>query len=93
MAITTQNILAHEWIGLNVTVKQSPDPTITGTAGIVKDETRNTFSIVHERKTLKVAKANTVFIASLPNGENVTVDGNKLRYRPEDRVKKGLTRW
>lgn len=93
MTITAQNILAHEWIGLNVTIKQSPDPTITGITGLVKDETRNTLSIVHGIRTVKVAKANTVFVASLPNGEQATVDGNKLRYRPEDRVKKGLTKW
>lgn len=93
MGITAQNILAHEWIGLSVTITQSPDPTLTGTTGLVTDETKNTFSIASARKTVKVAKANTVFTASLPNGEHTTVDGNKLRYRPEDRVKKGLTKW
>jgi ribonuclease P protein subunit POP4 len=93
MPITTQNILAHEWIGLQVTVKASPDPGLTGLLGIVRDETRNTLLIETQNRLVQVPKATTQFIATLPTGGMVPIEGPLLRHRPEDRVKKGLTKW
>jgi ribonuclease P protein subunit POP4 len=93
MPITPQNILAHEWIGLQVTVNASPDPGLKGVTGIVRDETRNTLVIEARDHLVRVPKANSRFIASLPTGEEVPVEGPLLKHRPEDRVKKGLTKW
>ena len=93
MAITSQNILAHEWIGLQVTVKASPDPGLSGLVGIVRDETRNTLLIEARDRLVRVSKANTQFFATLPTGETVPVEGSLLKHRPEDRVKKGLAKW
>ena len=93
MPITSQNILAHEWIGLQVTVKASPDPGLTSLTGIVRDETRNTLLIEARNRLLTVPKINTQFIATLPTREDILVEGPLLRHRPEDRVKKGLARW
>jgi ribonuclease P protein subunit POP4 len=90
--ITSQNILAHEWIGLKVKITKSTDPTLQGLEGIVRDETMNTFTIEAKRKLVQVQKQKTTFRAELPN-ENVEVDGSLLRFRPEDRVKKGLRKW
>jgi RNase P/RNase MRP subunit p29 len=93
MPITPQNILAHEWIGLEVAVQASPDPGLKGLVGIVRDETRNTLLIEARNRLLRVPKAQAVLIATLPTREAAPVKGSLLQYRPEDRVKKGLARW
>jgi RNase P/RNase MRP subunit p29 len=93
MPITAQNILAHEWIGLRVSIQASPDPGLTGIIGIVRDETRNTLLVEARKRLLRVPKANTLFTATLPTGEIVPVQGLLLKHRPEDRVKKGLAEW
>jgi len=93
MPITRQNLLSHEWIGLKLLVKFSPDPSITGILGIVRDETRNTLLIEARNRLVSVPKSNAQFDATLPTGEMVQVEGSLLRHRPEDRVKKGLTKW
>ena len=90
--ITAQNIMAHEWIGLKVKVSKSTDPTLQGLEGIVRDETMNTFTIEANGKLRQVQKRKTTFRAELPT-EKVEVDGSLLRFRPEDRVKKGLRKW
>jgi len=90
--ITPQNITAHEWIGLKVKVAKCTDPTIQGLEGIVRDETMNTFTIETNRKLRQVQKQKTTFRAELPT-EEVEVEGSLLRFRPEDRVKKGLRKW
>ena len=90
--ITPQNITAHEWIGLRVKVSRSTDPTIQGLEGVVRDETMNTFTIEANGKLRQVQKQRTTFQAELPI-EKVEVDGALIRFRPEDRVKKGLRKW
>ena len=93
MPITAQNILAHEWIGLQVTVQNSPDVGLLGLIGVVRDETRNTLLLEARNRLVRVPKSNTLFIATLPTREKVPVEGPLLKHRPEDRVKKGLTKW
>jgi len=90
--ITSQNITAHEWIGLRVKITKSADPTLKGLEGTVRDETMNTFTVEAKGKLLQVQKQKTIFRAELPT-EKVEVDGSLLRFRPEDRVKKGLRKW
>jgi ribonuclease P protein subunit POP4 len=93
LPITRQNLLAHEWIGLKVLVKFSPDPSVTDILGIVRDETRNTLLIEARNRLVSVPKSNAQFDATLPTGDMVQVEGALLRHRPEDRVKKGLAKW
>jgi len=93
MPINPQNILAHEWICLQVTVQASPDPGLTGLNGIVRDETRSTLLIEARNRLVRVPKSNALFIVTLPTGEVVPVEGPLLKHRPEDRVKKGLSKW
>jgi ribonuclease P protein subunit POP4 len=90
--ITKHNITAHEWIGLKVKIAKTTDSTLQGLEGIVRDETMNTFTIEANGKLRQVQKQKTTFRAELPT-ENVEVDGALLRFRPEDRVKKGLRKW
>ena len=91
--ITARNLLAHEWIGLNVTVKESPDPRVEDIAGPVRNETRNTLVIESKGRSVTISKQHNLFAVILPNGQEVTVDGNLLMGRPEDRVKRGLSKW
>jgi len=90
--INPKNIAAHEWIGLKVKIAKSTDPTLQGLEGVVRDETMNTFTIEANGKLRQVQKLKTTFLAELPT-ENVEVEGSLLRFRPEDRVKKGLRKW
>ena len=90
--ITPQNIGAHEWIGLHITIVKATDPAQLGLEGTVRDETMNTFTLETRGKLLQVQKQGTVFRADLPDNK-VEVDASELRFRPEDRVKKGLRKW
>jgi ribonuclease P protein subunit POP4 len=93
MPITPQNILAHEWIGLSITIKEAADRKLNGLSGIVRDETRNTFQIETQGNLVRIVKDKTTFLATLPNSETILVQGGLLRHRSEDRVKKGLAKW
>jgi ribonuclease P protein subunit POP4 len=92
MPVTKQNLLAHEWIGLHVTVDDCPDPGLRTVSGPVRDETKNTLLIESRGTRLMVPKLHTRLTASLPNGERLQVDGGLLRFRPEDRIKKRLNK-
>ena len=93
MMITVQNLLAHEWIGLRIRIKKSSDPRVIEVGGSVRNETRNTLIIENHGRKLRVSKPHSVFVVTLPSGEETTVDGARMMYRPEDRVKRGLTGW
>ncbi len=93
MPMTSQTILAHEWIGLQVTIAESSDPGMKGRIGIVRDETKNTIKIETRGRLLTIPKLGTTFLTTLPTGESTAILGNQLRFRPEDRVKKGLAKW
>ena len=90
--ITAENIGAHEWIGLHVTITKATDPAEQGRSGIRRDETMNTLTLETRKKLLKIQKQGTTFQADLSN-EKIELDASQLRFRPEDRVKKGLRKW
>ena len=93
MPINPDNILAHELIGLPVTIEKSTDPGFRGLTGHIRDETRNTLVLDTGEKLVRIAKAGTTLLATLPNRGVVSVEGNLLRHRPEERVKRGLSKW
>ncbi|MEM2869367.1 MAG: ribonuclease P protein subunit [Thermoplasmata archaeon] len=89
VAITESNLVRHELIGLRVVVRRSPDPSVEGMEGRVVDETRNTLVIdTGERGRRRVAKEGSAFLFTLPDGGMVEVEGRRIRFRPEDRVKR-----
>lgn len=90
--MTSDNISSHEWIGLHITITKATDTAQQGLDGIVRDETMNTFTIETKEKLVQIQKQGTIFRADLPT-EKVEVDASHLRFRPEDRVKKGLRKW
>jgi RNase P/RNase MRP subunit p29 len=93
MVISARSIRAHEWIGLKIVVEKTSDPTLRGLNGQVRDETRNMFTIETTDRIVKVAKLHNTFRTTLATGETIAINGSDLRYRPEDRVKRGLSKW
>ena len=90
--ITPENIGAHEWIGLRVTITKATGPAQQGLDGIIRDETMNTLTLETTKKLVQIQKQGTTFQADLANGK-IDVNTSQLRFRPEDRVKKGLRKW
>ncbi len=93
MTITDSNIVAHELIGLRVSVSASSDPTKIGLTGIVRNETRNTLTVQVRERFLCIPKTSSSLSFELPNGKTITIEGSNLHFRPEDRVKRSLAHW
>ena len=88
MRLATQNVLRHELIGLEARVTNSSDLGLIGTYGIIVDETHDMVVIEQMGKPKIVPKAHSIFMLTLPSGEEVEVDGAKLVARPDERVRK-----
>jgi len=88
MPVNKQNLLRHELIGLSVAVADSPDQNLVGKTGTVVDETQNMVAIEEDGEVKSLQKSAVVLRVTLPDGEEVQVDGKKLVARPEDRIKK-----
>lgn len=74
-------MLRGEFIGLYVTTGEIK--------GRIRDETKNLFMIETKDGMKKVNKKNNLFIFRKDDKE-ISLDGNKLLLRPEDRIK---ARW
>jgi ribonuclease P protein subunit POP4 len=81
MSRTPENLHKHELIGLEAEVVESPDSSQTGMEGEVLNETKNTLNIAGK----KIPKKGRSFRFQLPD-EEVTLSGEKLLERPEDRL-------
>ena len=69
-------------------VLEAPDPTLVGVVGLCVDETLNTLVLrVQDGRVRRVAKAHTVFALVTDQGR-VSIPGDRIRFRPEDRIKK-----
>jgi ribonuclease P protein subunit POP4 len=88
--MTERNLTRHELIGLPVQVVRCTDSSISGVSGKVVDETRNMLVVRRDPdgRQVRVAKDCCTFRFGLPGGGSADVDGRKIRFRPEDRVKK-----
>jgi RNase P/RNase MRP subunit p29 len=85
--ITKTNLVRHELIGQKVTIVGAKNPTYVGICGIVKDETLNMLHLETSKSIKKIPKVGCFFRFELPDG-NVIVDGQKLKGKPEMRLKK-----
>jgi len=84
--ITPENILSHEIIGLEAKVSKSSDENKAGLEGKVVDETMNTLIIESDGVEKIVPKQESEFEFKLGK-ETAKVDGKKILYKPEQRVK------
>ena len=82
-----RRIVKDELIGRSVIIKECTDPTFVGIAGVVIDETKNTFLIETKNKQKMIAKKTSTFEFEY-KGRKIIIQGLKLIYRPEDRTKK-----
>jgi ribonuclease P protein subunit POP4 len=88
----TPEIIQYEFIGTEAKVSKSKHPSYVGISGKIIDETRNTFTILHEGKRKKVIKGSAVFHFKFSDGTVVEIDGKLLTARPEDRLKRHVRR-
>ena len=96
--ITTQNLIHHEFIGLEISVLASSNPSLISISGRIIDETKQMLIIQPTgfNSEKKVAKKGSVFQFTLPDGELVDVDGDAICTAPHRRiglrsVKKGVS--
>ena len=72
-----------ELIGERVEVAHHTDPSLCGISGTVIDETRETLIIKSNGTKKIISKRPARFL--FENGE---LEGEKIAYRPQDRIKK-----
>ena len=92
MSISPTNLLKHELIGLSTHVVDSRDSSHISRSGTVVAETRDMLQIDTTDGDILIAKDLCVFDFTLPDGTIVRVDGELLRSRSEDRLKKRQSR-
>ena len=92
MRIAPENIVRHELTGLATHVVESTDPNLTCRSGTILGETKEMILLGTKSGEVSVPKSVCVFEITLPDGALVRVDGQMLRGRPEDRMKKRLNR-
>ena len=88
----TPDIIRHEFIGTEGKIAKSQHEGYVGIHGEVIEETKNTFTILHEGKTKNVIKEAAVFHFKFSDGTIVEIDGKLLVGRSEDRLKKSVKR-
>ncbi|MBS7607947.1 MAG: ribonuclease P protein component 1 [Candidatus Bathyarchaeia archaeon] len=88
----TPDIIRCEFIGTEAKVAKSTNPSCVGIRGKVIDETKNTFTILHNGERKMVIKDTSVFHFKFSDGTVVEIDGKLLLGRPEDRLKKRVRR-
>lgn len=92
--LTAETLPRHELIGLRVRVVESSDSTLIGCEGAVVMETANTLTVRDGSRTRQVPKAAVTLEFALPNGEYVTVAGERLLGRPAKRTERtGGSQW
>jgi ribonuclease P protein subunit POP4 len=82
-----EKIARDEFIGLQVKISECTDPKWVGKSGLIIDETKNTFTLIVDNQKKMIAKKTATFEFDL-NGKKIAIDGKKIAYRPEDRIKK-----
>jgi ribonuclease P protein subunit POP4 len=80
------NLRKHELIGLQVEVLRATDPGQVRMSGRVVDETRNLLVIEAGGIEKRIPKQGARFRFEIQGG--IEVEGDEIRFRPEDRVKK-----
>ena len=92
MSISPQNLFKHELIGLEAHVVKSRDPTHVSRSGKIVGESKEMIQLNTEHGDILLPKEVCVFSIKLPDGELVQIDGDLLRGRSEDRLKKRVSR-
>lgn len=86
-AITKQNILVHELIGLKIKIIKATDKNKNKIEGTIVNETKNTLTIETNKKEKTIPKKETIIEIELPNKEKIKIKGMQLIAKPEERTK------
>jgi len=85
------SLYSHELTGLRLRIRLSNNSSLIGTSGVVVYETMKTFQIMTKsNRILTVPKDVVTIDFELDNGEQISLNGKKLKYRPEERIKRWL---
>jgi len=82
-----KNLAREELIGLHVKIKDCKDPSLIKQSGLIIFETKNTLHVEIKNKKKIIVKKTAIFEFEYA-GNKITLDGSKIAYRPEDRIKK-----
>ena len=85
------NIAIHELIGLDIFVVKSTNPLQRGIQGRIVDETKNTLVIDTGEERKIIMKKGATFRVVVGDKE-VEIKGDRINYRPQERIKKILRR-
>ena len=83
--ITTDNIMSHEFIGLDTKIVDSTNSQVVGLNGRIINETKSMFTLNTENGQKSIAKYTNSWKFSI-DGRDVVVKGNKISKRPFDRI-------
>jgi len=75
-----------EFLGLDIAVKSSTNPSLEGISGRIVGETMKTFSIKTSSAVKVVPKKGCVFRLRLASGEVVELNGDEVLKRVEERT-------
>ena len=81
------DMLKKEFIGTHLKVVDAENKDLIGIEGDVLDETKNTFK-VQSGDRRKVLLKDQITFEILSGTKRVRIEGKKICFRPEDRVKK-----
>lgn len=84
--ISSQNVLRHELIGLDILVSGAANPAQKGISGRVIDETKNLLVIETKKGVRHIPKMHSVFRVCLSGRETVEIDGSVMVLAPEKRI-------
>jgi ribonuclease P protein subunit POP4 len=84
--ISSQNVLRHELIGLDVLVSGAANPKQTGLSGRIIDETKNLLVIETPQGVRRIPKMHSTFRLHLNGREIVEIDGSVMVLAPERRI-------
>jgi ribonuclease P protein subunit POP4 len=84
--ISSQNVLSHELIGLDILVSGAANPHHRGLSGRIIDETKNLLSVETGNGVKRIPKMHSTFRVLLPSGELVEIDGSVMVLAPEKRI-------
>ena len=82
-----QALVKDELIGKTDTIRDCTDPSWIGYSGVIVDETKHTFLIEKDDRQRTIAKKTAIFEFDHQDKKTL-VEGVRLDFRPEDRIKK-----
>ena len=85
-AITTANLVRHEWLGLDCRVQTSTDAGRTGLRGRIIDETKNTLVVSTAKGPKTLPKAECTFAFAL-GAEMAVIQGKNACLTGIERIR------